>query len=191
MPVILVSKNISSMDKSNIPNYIHHSGGAVGADLEWARQGARYGIVSRHYWHRRRTPFGNTEISQEDFVEGVHHVLQANGTLCRRPERHLDLLARNWCQVKYSEAVFAIGRMRQGRVEGGTAWAVQMAIDVAKPVYLFDQESERWLGYADGTWRSCSTPVLTRSFAGIGSRQITPAGLRAIGEVYGKTFGAR
>ena len=41
----------------------------------------------------------------------------------------------------------------------------------------------------DGVWGSCDVPVLTPNFAGIGSRQITPAGIRAISEVYRNTFG--
>lgn len=91
---------------------ILHSGGAVGADYEWARQGVPYGVIPRHYWHRRRTPFGNVEISEADFDEGVQQVLLANRTLHRRTERYMDLLARNWCQVKYADAVFAIGRIK-------------------------------------------------------------------------------
>lgn len=169
--------------------YIHHSGGAVGADCEWTRQGTAYGVVSRHYWHRHRTPFGNVEISETDFDEGVQHVLQANSVLHRRPGRYLDLLARNWSQVKYSEAVFAIGRIKSGVVQGGTAWAVQMGIDVRKPVCLFDQMSEQWFNYCDGLWRPCPVPVLTPNFAGIGSRDISDSGIRAISEVYLNTFG--
>ena len=177
------------MSKRNNTSYILHSGGARGADSEWARQGAPYGVVPRHYWHRRRTPLGNTEISEADFDEGVQRVLQANLALHRRPERYLDLLARNWCQVKYSEALFAIGRLKGGVVQGGTAWAVQMALDAGKPVYLFDQTSERWLTCGDGQWRPCDTLQLTPHFAGIGSRRISAAGISAIGEVYRNTFG--
>ena len=176
------------MNKPNNTSYILYSGGAVGADCEWARQGAPYGVVPRHYWHRRCTPYGNVEVSEEDFDEGVQHVLQANRSIHRRPGRYLDLLARNWCQVKYSEAVFAIGRLKGGVVQGGTAWAVQMALDARKPVYLFDQESEQWLTHSYDLWIPCPVPVLTRHFAGIGSRAITAAGICAIGEVYQSTF---
>ncbi len=167
-------------------NYIQHSGGAVGADYEWSRQGEAFGIVARHYWHRRRTPYGNVEIEEADYEAGVQRVLEANRTLRRRPERYMDLLARNWCQVKYSDAVFAIGRIKNGVVEGGTAWAVQMALDAHKPVYLFDQV---WLTCRDGLWVPCNVPVLTPNFAGIGSRDITDAGIGAISEVYRNTFG--
>lgn len=169
-------------------NYINHSGGANGTDYEWGCQGTKYGVVTRHYWHGRCTPHGNVEITETDFEEGKLHVLHANRVLRRRPERYMDLLARNWCQVKYAEAVFAIAQLDRGMVEGGTGWAVQMAIDEGKPVYLFEQECEEWFTYKDGGWVCCDVPVLTRDFAGIGSRRINASGIKAISEVYRKTF---
>ena len=169
--------------------FVNHSGGAVGADYEWDRLGVKYGVVSRHYWHGKRTPYGNVEISEADFEEGRQHVLKANETLHRRPEKYMNLLSRDWCQVKYSEAVFAIGHLYRGVVRGGTGWAVQMAIDEGKPVWLFDQGLDQWFHYKEGEWISCDVPVLTRNFSGIGSREIKECGIRAIAEVYRKTFG--
>lgn len=175
--------------ENNKDQYVNHSGGAVGADYEWGRQGEPYGVISRHYWHYHRTPYGNMEITEADFDEGIQHVLQANLKLHRRPGRYLDLLARDWCQVKYADAVFAIGQIKQGVVAGGTGWAVQMAIDEGKPVYLFDQKIDKWLHYSNGVWTFCPSPTLTLNFAGIGSRNITENGIRAIGKVYCNTFG--
>lgn len=179
------------MKNNKKEGFVNHSGGAVGADYEWGRQGAKYGVVSRHYWHGKRTPYGNVEISEADFEEGRRHVLKANETLHRRPEKYMNLLSRDWCQVKYSEAVFAIGNLYRGIVKGGTGWAVQMAINEGKPVWLFDQSLEQWLHYKDGEWISCDVPVLTRHFAGIGSREIKECGIKAIAEVYRKTLGLR
>ena len=176
------------MDNNKQGTYTNHSGGAVGADFEWDRQGARFGVVSRHYWHGKRTPHSNVEITEEEYEEGKRHVLHANRVLHRRPERYMDLLARNWCQVKYADAVFAVSHLKKGMVEGGTGWAVQMAIDEGKPVYHFDQEREVWFTYKNGEWVGCDVPVLTRNFAGIGCRKINASGIKAIGEVYRKTF---
>lgn len=168
--------------------YVNHSGGAVGADYEWGRQGEKYGVVSRHYWYDKRTTYGNVEISEADFEEGKQHVVKANQVLHRRLEKYMNLLARNWCQVKYSEAVFAIGHLKHGKVKGGTGWAVQMAIDEGKLVWLFDQGFEQWIHYENGGWVGCDVPVLTHNFAGIGSRKIEDSGIKAISEVYKKTF---
>jgi hypothetical protein len=35
-------------------------------------------------------------------------------------------------QVKNSDGIFAIGTISRGQVDGGTGWAVQMAIDAGK-----------------------------------------------------------
>lgn len=176
------------MGNKNKVCYVNHSGGAVGADYEWDRQGTRYGVVSRHYWYGKRTPYGNVEITKAEFEEGIRHVLQANRRLHRRPERYMDLLARNWCQVKYAEAVFAIGHLKRGIVEGGTGWAVQMAIDAGKPIYLFDQVFETWIKFVYDDWYGCDIPVLTPNFAGVGSREIEECGILAIKDVYKKSF---
>jgi hypothetical protein len=67
-----------------------------------------------------------------------------------------DLLIRDWSQVKHADAVFAIGHLvnkgeslfpnqkndtriaRKQAVQGGTGYAVEMAIQEGKPVYVFD-----------------------------------------------------
>jgi hypothetical protein len=81
----------------------------------------------------------------EDFREGLAKIDIADQTLKRlanmsedRMKRIIPLLARNWAQVKYSDGIFAIGTIKYGKVDGGTGWAVQMAIDEQKSVHVFD-----------------------------------------------------
>jgi hypothetical protein len=66
-----------------------------------------------------------------------------------------------------------------------------MAVDNKKPVHLYDQDAKLWCMY-DYEWgifvHHEETPVLTRDFAGIGTRAITDDGLQAILNVYEKTF---
>lgn len=172
--------------------YINHSGGAVGSDTVWGEIGTEFGVKSNHYWHGRKTPNGNVEITQAQYEDGVRHVHKANETLKRRPERYMSLLARNWQQVANADAVYAIGTVADDgkTVEGGTGWAVQMAIDTARPVHLFDQADNQWKRFDGKTWVAEDTPTLTKNFAGIGTREITEAGKRAIRDVYEKTFSA-
>ena len=98
------------------------------------------------------------------------------------------LLQRNYYQVVNSDAVFAIGNIAGNIVEGGTGWAVQMAIDQGKPVYVFNQKDNNWYTYSNGKFIQTSTPVLTKNFAGVGTREITEAGKNAIKAVYEKTL---
>jgi hypothetical protein len=50
------------------------------------------------------------EISDTDYNEGILEIRKANRILNRYGiEKYMNLLARNWAQVKYSEEVFAVG----------------------------------------------------------------------------------
>jgi len=56
-------------------------------------------------------------------------------------------------------------------VQGGTGYAVGMAILEGKPVYVYDQEIGRWAANIGGTWKWLDeVPTLTTKFAGIGTR---------------------
>jgi hypothetical protein len=135
--------------------YINHSGGANGSDTFWGDIGKQFGVISNHYWYKNVTPNGNTEISKEDAIEGQRKVTIAArqmGRIGNNQQVRSELLIRNWAQVKYSDAIFAITTMlsvgqemdygkialiRQGK--GGTGYAIQMGINENKPVYVFDQ----------------------------------------------------
>ena len=172
------------------PNYyVNHSGGAVGSDSYWGAIGEKYGVLSEHYYYGNKTPNGNNQITQEQFEEGKEHVMKANETLHRRPDSYMNLLSRNYAQVKNADAIFAVGHLKNGIVDGGTGWAVQMAIDDNKPVYVYDQIRKQWFANLNGSWQVFSgIPKLTKNFAGIGTRELNQDGKDAIKQVYENTF---
>lgn len=183
----------------DLSGFVNHSGGAVGSDTAWDEIGREYGMVqNKHYYYGKKTPNGNTPITDAEYREGVEKVRLANRALRRQPDKYMSLLARNWQQVKNADAVFAVGRLAsQTQVDGGTGWAVQMAIDAGKPVYVFDQSRGRWYAYRQqtdllgnstgGVFVETETPILTKNFAGIGTRDLNDAGREAIRQVYEKT----
>ena len=209
----------------NDPKSYHmHSGGAHGADTEWNNTAEQYGMVKMSHYYHGSKPEGtiaNTPISNADYEEGVTQVELADQTLRRLDKMDEktrgfvinNYLARDYTQVKYSDAVFAIGTLKYGKVDGGTGWAVQMAIDSLKPVHIFNLDTEKWYtyDYDKRTWVIEDTPKLTKNFAGIGTRSIDPeielktakqkrpvkyvgdakraAALKAMDDVFRNTFG--
>lgn len=191
--------------ETNDQNYVLHSGGAIGSDTMWSDIGKEYGIVSNHYYSGNKTPNGNIEISEADKVEGQQKVTIAARQMGRiEPNQQVrnELLIRDWAQVKYADSVFAIttmlsvgdemnygkkAKIRQGK--GGTGYAMQMAINEGKPVYIYDQVRKQWYKNIDSKWSTSDVPVLTNNFAGIGTREINQDGIQAIKDVYNKTFG--
>ena len=126
------------------------------------------------------------------------HLNRASKTLKRdvpvSNDYNRNLLRRNYFIVRDAEAVFAV-TYQSSKGMGGTAWGVQMAIDMGKPVYVFDMGVNRWRKYRDDLcvpcpgFAPCPTAKLTKEFAGIGSRFLSQAGRDAIDEVFEVSFG--
>ncbi len=190
--------------------YTNHSGGAAGADTEWENQGIPYGVKTIAYSFSGHSQYSKNQckLSQEQLNEGYEKCKVAAESL-KRPWKYIEekpyvknLLGRNWYQVKNSDAIFAIGEFVKNSttlVDGGTGWAVQMAIDHNMPVYFFEQNLNSWFSFdycddAEGATRERQfipclyPPTLTTDFAGIGTREINQNGIRAISQVYKKTF---
>ena len=170
------------------------SGEAEGSDLYWRGIANQYGIKGEDFTIK--------SINKDTRAEATEKVEQANKTLNRvfpvqpnkeRTQKQADyinnLILRDWLQVKNADTIIAIGRLKNGIVEGGTGWAVQMAINEGKPVYVFSQNSGKWYKNINGKWESSDVPTLTPRFAGIGTRQLNDAGKQAIVDVFTKTFG--
>jgi hypothetical protein len=180
----------------NKRSFILHSGGALGADITWEIIGRRFGLIEfNHYFiEGYKTTKGNASIKMSDNLEKMidWDLVKANKTLKRKyPTRNAyvnNLLRRNWFQVNKSDAVFAISRIENNLVSGGTGWAVQMAIDKGMRVFVFCQLTKGWHTYSSGSWLIVETPILTENFAGIGTREIDESGIKAIEDVYIKTF---
>ena len=183
-------------------NHTNHSGGCPGSDMEWENQGLKYGVKTNAY------SFGNhvqqsknqCKLTAEELKEGATQAEKASLTLMR-PWQYVsnkpyvkNLISRNWFQVKNAECVYAIGKFIKNStklVDGGTGWAVQMAVDNKKPIYLFEQNEKAWFlfDYDVGQFIKVDyVPTLTPNFAGIGTREINEAGKAAIAEVYKETF---
>jgi len=189
---------------------ICHSGGAIGSDSVWEEVGEQYNIKTNAYSYKtnsHKSP-NKVEISDVDYKEGIHEISRANKVLNRYGiNKYMNLLARNWAQVKYSKQLFAIGMIvRPGSkdskgyynkskyeiVSGWTGYAVQMAINNDREVYVFDQNLNKWFRWSYNSLRFVElkqVPKITEeNFAGIGTREINSNGVRAIRSVYESTF---
>ena len=209
-----LSTNPTMNTNGDPSTYVLHSGGANGSDTMWGKIGEQYGMQNdtehiRHYYLGEKTPNGTVQISQQDATEGatmVAKAAQANWGYKYSTMKN-QLLIRDWTQVKYSDAVFAIGHLIpkntkisntpnetrmsiQTMVTGGTGYAVEMAKQAGKPVYVYDQIRKQWYSNINGKWSRCDVPTLTTNFAGIGTREINQDGINAIHAVFKKSFGS-
>jgi predicted NAD-dependent protein-ADP-ribosyltransferase YbiA (DUF1768 family) len=182
---------------SSPSEYTNHSGGAIGADSAWDTIGREFGVVNHnHYYYGSKTPKGNIELTKDELDEGVAEMRKAAAVLGKNPQKAstVNLLARNWFQVKNSDQVVAIAPIADNMkfVEGGTGWAVAMAQANNKETHVFNLNDNSWYTWDGTEFVASEVPTLSKNFAGIGSRQdngkMTEESLQAIYDVYDRTF---
>lgn len=182
-----------------INHHTCYSGGAEGADayFEFFAEKFNVTVVAYSYKTKHHKSENKYELTDEEFKEGVVHVHKANEILKRsKINSYLKLLARNWFQVKNADEIYAVSTLKKVndhlQVKGGTAWAVQMAINTNKKVFVYNQDTAQWL-YWDFFYKSFkelsdNPKITTHRFAGIGTRNINIFGVNAIEELFKNTF---
>lgn len=178
---------------------ICNSGGAQGSDSVFGNECLKRNIqVIDWSFEGHNTKSKSIKIlTKEELEEGFEHIKVANKTLKRNIYRLSpyvkNLLSRNWYQVLNSEAIFAVGNLTEDLkfVEGGTGWCVQAAIDNRKPTYVFEQNLNFWFKYSYVFHRFIqmhTDPKLTKTFAGVGTREINENGINAINRLFNNNF---
>ncbi len=180
-------KTISSPQKqnNNPQDYTMNSGGAYGGDTYWDVIGRQFGLTKINHFR----PADNQRLSKtlRDRNVKPFSITHEQSNYAREQIKQLtgkdlpydiggELLARDFYQVDKSDGVFAIANITssQKAVQGGTNMAVQVGIKQGKPVHVYDLNTERWYQYnqSTGKFEVEDTPVLTKSFAGVGTRNI-------------------
>lgn len=187
-PNTILPKSQSTLQNNqnnNPQDYTMNSGGAYGGDTYWDVIGRQFGLTKINHFR----PADNQRLSKtlRDRNVKPFSITHEQSNYAREQIKQLtgrdlpydiggELLARDFYQVDKSDGVFAIANITssQRAVEGGTNMAVQVGIKQGKPVHVYDLNTESWYQYNQSTGRFEveDTPVLTKSFAGVGTRNI-------------------
>lgn len=183
--IISFPNTMQQKQQNNPQDYTMNSGGAYGGDTYWDVIGRQFGLTNINHFR----PADNQRLSKtlRDRNVKPFSITHEQSNYAREQIKQLtgmelpydvggELLARNFYQVDKSDGVFAIANITssQRAVEGGTNMAVQVGIKQVKPVHVYDLNTESWYQYNQSTGRFEveDTPVLTKSFAGVGTRNI-------------------
>ena len=115
-----------------------------------------------------------------------------------------ELLIRNYFIAKDSYALYAFGYLEsnKSKVQGGTGWTVQMAVDMGKNIYLFDLVDNQWYKFIyyhmeKGTYvkvfqfqlmkGECKL-TLNHKVGIVGSRNFTEQGKKEMRALFQRTF---
>lgn len=183
--IISFSNTMQQKQQNNPQDYTMNSGGAYGGDTYWDVIGRQFGLTNINHFR----PIDNQRMSKtlRDRNVKPFPVKHEQSNYAREQIKQLtgrelpydlagELLARDFYQVDKSDGVFAVANITRSQkaVEGGTNMAVQVGIKQGKPVHVYDLNTESWYQYNQSTGRFEveDTPVLTKSFAGVGTRNI-------------------
>lgn len=183
--IISFSNTMQQKQQNNPQDYTMNSGGAYGGDTYWDVIGRQFGLTNINHFR----PADNQRLSKTLRDRNVKQfsITHEQSNYAREQIKQLtgmelpydvggELLARNFYQVDKSDGVFAIANITSSykAVQGGTNMAVQVGIKQGKPVHVYDLNTESWYQYNQSTGRFEveDTPVLTKSFAGVGTRNI-------------------
>ena len=223
----LEEQSSSVAPTANPSEFTNHSGGAYGSDTEWDLIGREFGVTD----HRHYRDANNTKLSLRLRNIGVQPVVLTNEQLehARAKVKQIlgieypndiegNLKVRNFYQFDNADAIYAIGTLKDDKkgITGGTNTSVQLGIKLNKSVYVWDVTSEKWHKFNGNQFTPCETPVLTKNFAGIGTRDTEKykkgvkgqlgkfednpkylgkekeqKAVQAIRDVYAKTFGSK
>lgn len=184
-PLPKSQSTLQNNQNNNPQDYTMNSGGAYGGDTYWDVMGRQFGLTKINHFR----PADNQRLSKtlRDRNVKPFSITHEQSNYAREQIKQLtgrdlpydiggELLARDFYQVDKSDGVFAIANITssQKAVQGGTNMAVQVGIKQGKPVHVYDLNTESWYQYnqSTGKFEVEDTPVLTKSFAGVGTRNI-------------------
>jgi len=100
------------------------------------------------------------------------------------------ILQSIWHQINNGQEVYVVGHiLKDGTVKGGTGWGAEFAKLCNKPLYVFDQDTDGWFHWTGESWVANAGPVITHPrIAGTGTRMIKPNGVRAIDDLFKRSF---
>ena len=173
------------------------SGGAIGADALFGIQALKnnHDLIDFSFSGHKCVNLGHEYIlSETELKEGEFLLKQAQKRLNKTNPRSifvLNLLRRNYWQIKFTDSIFAVCSLKFDLQEqrllpqGGTGYAVEMGILRGVPdIFLFDQITSSWYRF-NYDWITCVTvPKPSGVYTGIGSRKLFDNQRQAIIDLY-------
>jgi len=172
------------------------SGAANGAEAAFGDAAERHGIeevnftFEGHNDSRRRgiRVLTHAELQQGDvslsYVSRLMNRTFTDSPVFRR------ILQSIWHQINNGQEVYVVGHvLPDATVKGGTGWGAEFAKLCNKPLFVFDQDADHWFHWTGDVWAKIDAPMVTHArIAGTGTRMIKPNGIRAINDLFDRSF---
>lgn len=183
---------VFSHSRCDVRAHMIVTGGAEGADALWSKLTKREVRIVSFYGHVVSKECRGTilRLSQKELDSKQREFIKVAGLLNRSVPGGayvLNLLKRNLFIVEDVDAVFAVGYLNRGVVDGGTAWGIEYSNwrFPHRPIYFFDQMSNEWYMRVEKEWERTNPARISefKKVACIGTRDLKENGIAAMMEV--------
>src|SRR5690348_8091555 len=175
------------------------SGGALGAEEAFGACAESFGIEEVNFsfeGHKPARTRGLRVLNHEELAAGEVSLAYVSRLMNRRyPDTPTfrKILQSIWYQINNGQEIYVIGTIQQDQtVRGGTGWGAEFAKLCNKPLFVFDQDRDRWFRWTGSDWTPLTgddLPVITHPhFTGTGTRHLADNGKRAIDELFDRSF---
>ena len=181
-------------------DYILFSGGAPGAEMAFGENAERLGIEEVNFafeGHVHVRTRGLRILNHEELRAGDVSLDYVSKLMNRRytdAPAIRKVLQSIWYQVNAGQEIYVIGSVLPDQtVKGGTGWGAEFAKLCNKPLFVFDQERDRWFAWKgdESAWIPCPAgePVIRHAhFTGTGTRHLADSGRAAIAALFDRSF---
>lgn len=180
----------------NKEDCIIFSGAAQGAEAEFGRCAELFGIDEVNFTfegHEDDRKRGLRYLNHEELAKGDVSLAYISKILHRsfpQTDFFKKVLQSIWYQINSSQEVYVVGHiLEDDTVKGGTGWGAEFAKLCNKPLYVFDQEKDKWFEWDGEKFVESIMPIISHPhFCGTGTRFIEENGKKAIYELFRRSF---
>ena len=179
-------------------DYILFSGGAPGAEMAFGETAERLGIEEVNFafeGHVHVRTRGLRILNHEELRAGDVSLDYVSRLMNRRytdAPTIRKVLQSIWYQINHGQEIYVIGAVLPDHtVKGGTGWGAEFAKLCNKPLFVFDQDRDRWFAWKGESWVPCPAgePVIRHThFTGTGTRHLADNGKAAIASLFDRSF---
>ncbi len=201
---------LDNMINGNIEDDVLLSGGAAGADAKWSQLFAKHTGSENifHFSYEEHKKYSTHAVgirvilSENQLYDGDSALKEAKKVNRRnfpcRAHNTNCLLRRNYWQVRESGSCYAVSKIEDGFVAGGTNWATTMFVNRWMennpfdecPCYVYDILTNKWHQWIFDRWEpieAYEVPTPSGVWTGIGSRDLTLEAIDAMEALWQRT----
>jgi hypothetical protein len=184
------------MKMADCSQFTLYSGAHRGAESEFGRQAERWGIQEVNFSFEGHAPerarglrvLGPAELDKGDVSMEI--VSTRMGRTYSKADKIRKVIQSIFHMINNGYQVFAVGWIQpDNTVKGGTGWGVELAKLFNRDVNVYDQDRRGWFSWKNNQWVA-ETPVISeKTFVGTGTRNLTEDGLKAVQDLFTRSFG--